>query len=455
MAGSIGAALAQIKQELDQWIDQATMDRVCREEGHRWRVRVLDPLRTVHLMLLQLLAQVGLSGLRHVAQLAVSAQAVCAARQRLPLGVLLKLLEQSCSLACAGAGAAEKGGQLWQGLRVFLADGMSVLAPDTPALRGKFGKGSNQHGESCSYPLPKLLDFGELSRAALLDFGSGLVRQVITLPHARNEKTCLARLLSHLSPGDLLLCDRGLSSFAHVALMVQRQIACCIGLPLWLSVIGKGKGCHRRLKRLGENDLLAGYPLAGRIKGDRRPTWMSKRAWSALPAELILRQVNLRVRRPGFRNQWLRVITTLSDAKLYPAAAIAELYARRWQVEVYFRDLKVTLGMKQLSSRTVLGMRKEVVAFMLLYNLVRQVMARAAQAQGVTPDRISFIDAARWLLWAPADGALPKLRINRKRSRPGEPRVLKHGRRKYPQMTRPREALRKTLRQSGKLRRQS
>jgi len=453
MASSIACALQRIKQELDQRVDQPAMERACREAGYRWRRRVLDPLASVHLMLLQLLAQVALVGLRHASRLTVTAQAISQARQRLPLDVLLKLLESSCAAACsrgANGGGANGGGAngggvkegLWRGLRVYLADGMSVLAADTPPLRRRYGKAANQRGTSCSYPLPKLL--------ALMDLGSGLIRKVIALPHARNEKTCLSRLLAHLSGGDLLLADRGLSSFAHLALMLRDGIACCVGLPRWLSVIGQGKGSHRRLKKLGENDLLVKW-----TRSDRPPTWMSRRAWADLPAELVLRQVNLRVRRPGFRDQWLRVITTLLDPAVYPAKEIAALYERRWQVEVYFRDLKCTLKMKQLRSRTVAGVRKEIVAFVLLYNLVRQVMARAARRQGVDPQRISFIDAMRWLLWSDPGEPLPELVINPTRRRRAEPRVLKHGRRKYPLMNQPREALRERLRRSGRLQRLS
>lgn len=442
MASSIACALTRINQELDQWIDRPTMEQACREAGHRWRRRVLDPLSSVHLMLLQLLAQVALSGLRHAAT--VSAQAICRARQRLPLAVLLKLLEHSCASACSAAAAtrgAEEGeaSGLWHGLRVFLADGMSTMVADTPPLRRRWGRGSNQHGGSCSYPLPKLL--------ALMDLGSGLIRRIIALPHARGERTCLSRLLSCLSVGDLLLGDRGLGSYAHLALILRRGIACCIGLPRWLSVIGAGRGHHRRLKKLGDNDLLVRW-----TKPDRRPTWMSKRAWRALPAELVLRQVNVRIRRPGFRDQWLRVITTLTDPRAYPAEEVAALYERRWQVEVYFRDLKCTLGMKRLRSRTLDGVRKEIVAFVLLYNLVRQVMRRAAAAQNVEPQRISFTDAARWLLWSAPGDALPRLITNPARPRRAEPRVLKHGRRKYPLMNRPRHVLRDRLRRSGRLR---
>jgi hypothetical protein len=451
MAGSIACALGRIKQELGQWVDEALMERVCRQAGHRWRRRVLDPLSSVQLLLLQLLAQVGLTGLRHATQAAgrVSAQAICQARQALPLSVWLKLLEHSCVAACSAAGVAAGVGEapgLWHGLRVFLADGMSMLAPDTPPLRRRYGKGSNQHGPSCSYPLPKLL--------ALMDLGSGLIRKVIALPHARTERTCLSRLLDHLSAGDLLLGDRGLGSYAHVALMAERAVACCIALPRWLSVIGAGKGCHRRLKKLGGGEGLVDL-LVRWTRPDQRPKWMRRRAWEALPQELVLRQVNVRVRRPGFRDQWLRVVTTLTDPAAYPAAEVAALYQRRWQVEVYFRDLKRTLGMHRLRSRTVAGVRKELVAFVLLYNLVRQVVCRAAATQGVEPQRVSFTDAARWLLWSDPAEPLPRLLVNPRRRRPPEPRALKHGRRKYPLMNSTRQDLRDRLHRAGRLQKQS
>ena len=268
MAGSLACALARIKQELDQWVDEPLMERACRDAGHRWRRRVLDPLTSVHLMLLQLLAQVALTGLRHAA--AASAQAVCRARQRLPLAVLLNLLEHSCAAACASSPSPSEDAGRWRGLRVFLADGMSVLAPDTPPLRRRYGAGANQHGGSRACPLPKLL--------ALMDLGTGMIRRITALPHARGERTCLARLLKHLSGGDLLLGDRGMGSYAHLALMLRAGVACCVGLPRWLAVLGAGRGCHRRVARLGEHDLLVRW-----LKPDRRPTWMSRRAWRELP----------------------------------------------------------------------------------------------------------------------------------------------------------------------------
>ena len=128
------------------------------------------------------------------------------------------------------------------------------------------------------------------------------------------------------------------------------------------------------------------------------------------------------------------VITTLSIAETYPAKEIAELYGKRWAIEVYFRDIRKSLGLTQTSARSVEGVRKEIMAFVLLYNLTRRTMMEAAARQKVDPDRVSFIDALRWLLWSPAGSEPPRLRVNPRRKRPTEPRRLKRGRKRFPQL---------------------
>jgi Transposase DDE domain len=426
---SIIAAASRIKRELDQWINPELVDESCRKAKHRWRKRQLDPRSTVHLLMLQLLAQVALRGLRHVAQVSLSAQAICKARMRLPLKVMLSLVQRICGKLQGEQAAAPT---LWNQLRVFLADGMSFLVPDRPKLAKQYGRASNQHGPSRSYPLPKLL--------ALLDLSSGLISKVIALPHARQERTCLGRLLSYLNPGDLLLADRGFCGFAQLAMMIAAGVQGCMRIPQWQAVLGKGKGIRRRIRLLGRDDLLVRW-----TRPDHPAKWMSLRRWLQLPEALELRQITFRIKKPGSRDQWLRLITTLTDAGKYPAEQIVKLYTKRWQVEVYFRDMKRTLGMKQMRSCTVAGVRKEICAFVLLYNLIRHVMRQAADAMNVEPDRVSFIDTMRWLLWSPADMKLEKLVINPHRRRPPEPRVLKRGSHKYPLMRKARKTLRDQL----------
>ena len=419
---TIGHALRQVKEQLDRFVTTEQIEQICRDHQHTWRKRLLDPATTIHLCLLQLLAKLAMETLRHASKIPASAQALCAAKMRLPLAVWMDVVKRVCPAVDAQPS--------WRGMSVYLADGMGLLTEDTEELADAFGKARNGRGTGHGRPNPKLL--------AVLDLAGGFVHRVIALPWSRQERVCLSRLFAACGAGSLLLGDRGLVGFAHVALMLGAGVQGCFRLPRWLVVRGHGKANHRRLRRLGKQDQLVIWS-----KPDGRVGWMSKPRWAQLPGQLTLRQVAFRTCRPGFRTRWAWVVTTLTDPQRYPAEAIVELYGKRWQVEVYFRDLKATLGLRGLCSRTVAGARKELLAFVILYNLVRQVIAAAAASQGVPPDRISFTDAMNWLLWSEPGEELPELTVNPVRTRPAHPRALKHGHQKYARMAKPREQLTK------------
>jgi hypothetical protein len=88
---------------------------------------------------------------------------------------------------------------------------------------------------------------------------------------------------------------------------------------------------------------------------------------------------------------------------------------------------------------------KELLHFVVVYNLVRRVPQEAAARQGVLPERISFIDALRWLRHARAGDELPGLRVNPERPGRVEPRVRKRRPQQYDLMRKPRSELRKAL----------
>ena len=79
--------------------------------------------------------------------------------------------------------------------------------------------------------------------------------------------------------------------------------------------------------------------------------------------------------------------------------------------------------------------------FVLVYNLVRRVCLESAQRQGVEPDRISFIDALRWLRDGPNVDALDALIVNPARTDRFAPRVRKRRPKQYPLMQKPRSKL--------------
>ena len=177
---------------------------------------------------------------------------------------------------------------------------------------------------------------------------------------------------------------------------------------------------------------------------------MTAEEWQPLPASIVVREVRYRIRVPGVRTREVTLVTTLLDPERYSAKELARLYGLRWGVEVNLRHLKQTMGMDILRCTTLAGILKELHIFVIVYNLVRRVMATAAQRQKVAIDRISFIDAWRWLQQARPTTALPNLVVNPERPGRWEPRVCKRRPKEYDRMTQPRQQLRKALRNKKK-----
>ena len=411
---TLSASLCHVKEHVEECLPEAFIFKTASDIGHRWRKCTLNPALSLHLFLLQLLANVALRGLRRAADITVTAQAICAARMRLPVQLFLQLIQHSVPQGLSAQ-------QTYKRLKVYIVDGMSFMVPDTEELASRYGKSRNQRGPAHGYPTPKLL--------ALMQASGGFVAKITILPWARQEFTCLSRLFKSLAANSLLLGDRGLVSFTHLAMLKAAGMHGCFRLPRCQIVFRRGRGSRCLIRRQGKQDLLV------RWTATVRPKWLSQKRWDDIKGQtLTLRQISFRVCRKGFRTHWAWIITTLLDPKKYPAQELIELYSDRWQIEVHFRDLKRTLGMAMISAKTVAGVQKEVLTFILLHNLIRKVMYEAAARQGVPPDRISFIDAARWLLFSAPGTPLPKLEVNPRRTRKSQPRKLKNARHRFPQL---------------------
>jgi hypothetical protein len=299
----------------------------------------------------------------------------------------------------------------WHGHRVLLIDGTGVSMPDTKALQAAFGQPPRQ-APGCGFPVAHLL--------ALLDHRTGYLRRTILAPLATHDLAHAAITHDAMRAGDLLLGDRAFGSFAHIALLR------CRGLH------GLFRLHQRRPTRLAP-DRLVTYP-----KPTQRPSWMTAEAYAELPDTVTVREVRVRVRTPGRRVRRLVLVTTLHDRVKYPARDLAKLYEQRWRVEVDLRHLKITLGLDVLKSKTEAGVRKEVLLFGIAYNLVRRVMQAAARRQRVPADRISFVDAVRWLVAARPGEELTDLDVVPERPDRTQPRARKRRPKNYPLLNRPR-----------------
>jgi hypothetical protein len=451
MVGTVTEALKHINAELAVLLDAPTILALCREVGYQWRSRLLDPVTTVHLFLLQILHRnTACSHLPHLAAQRFTASAFCQARARLPLVVWQQLLRRTAAV-CEQTTHDEG---RWRGHRTFLVDGSSFSTPDTPELQASFGQPSGQR-PGCGFPVAHLL--------ALFHAGTGFLLQVLAAPWDTHDMAEVATLHASLRPEDVLVGDRAFGSFAHLALLRQQGLHAAFRVHQRQivdftpsrphttpkpSAAQKGLPRSRWLCQVGVTDQLVEWVKPVRLP-IHPPAWLTPALLAALPAVLCVRELRYRVAQAGFRTQTVTLVTTLLAVDLYPADALAELYHVRWQVETNLRHLKQTMGLDVLHCQRLVGVLKELTVFALVYNLVRVVMLAAAQRQGVALDRISFIDALRWLSTARPGEPLPLLVVNPHRPDRVEPRAVKRRPKPYSLLTKPRREARNHLKQQG------
>jgi Transposase DDE domain len=414
---TLAHAVRRIKGDLDRFVPDTLIRRLLADRIRPTRERTLSPTVTTNLFLRQVLhGNTAVTHLRHLSGLTFAPSAYCQARGRLPVEFFRRLQEAVTGRVRAAAAPT------WRGHRVFLMDGSSVSMPDTAELQECFGQPGSQ-AAGCGFPVAHLL--------ANFEAETGYLLRVAVAPLRTHDLADAPALHPDLCGGDVLMGDRAFGSYAHLALCQGRGVH---------AVFRAHQRRHSAGRRTGPADRRVTYH-----KPKQRPAWMTDADFAALPAELAVREVRFRVTRPGRRVRWVTLVTTLTDARRYPAAALARLYERRWQVETDLRHLKQTLGLDVLRCRTVPGVLKELLVFVTVYNLVRRVMVEAAERQQVSPDRVSFVDAWRWLQQARAGEPVPRLVINPIRPDRVEPRVRKRRPKQFPLMKRPRAVMREAL----------
>jgi hypothetical protein len=440
---SIQRVLAQIKEDWTAVLSEEHLARICRETGATWRCRTLTPVITIYVFLLQVLhSNTAMTNLPLLSGKSFTPAAYCQARKRVPLAALRRLLQEAGRPLRAGA----QGDSGWRGHRTWLIDGSSCSMPDTPALQKRFGQPSGQK-PGCGFPVAHLL--------VLFDVASGRLLDVRVSSWRIHDLTRVAELHPHLQRGDILVADRGFCSYAHLALLEQQGVWVVFRMhqkqivdfrphrPTARHTGDAGQPRSTWLARCGPHDQLVLWHRPQTVSRT-----MTATQHAALPEFLVVRELRYRVRTAGFRTRQVTLATTLLDPERYPAAALAELYRQRWQVETNLRYLKQTLGLAVLKSQTVAGVEKEILVFALVYNLVQSARAGAAVTQGVARERISFVDALRHLRWPLIATAPPEVWVNSLRPDRYEPRVRKRRPPKYALLTQPRAALRKALRRN-------
>jgi len=403
----IAHVLARLKRDPIADLPMAAhWDQLLEDSSVAWRERLLPPLVTLRLFLIQILnGNCAIAALRQLGGISFAVSSYCEARGRLPLQLLQSLLqwvhEQGERSVATGARFAR---------RVLIVDGSTYSMEDTLELRKYFNlpPGSKP---GVGYPMGKLM--------GLLDLATGMFVSLLALPLFEHDARSGIAVHSMLRAGDILLGDRAFCSFAHLALLQERGVFVCVRLHQRRKTKTRGRQCWEKPKE--------------------PPVWMDAAQYAALPEFVEVRIVQYTIAHKGYRTQEVLVATTLMDEVIWPDGKIADLYGHRWNIETCFDHLKTTMKMNVLRCKTLDGVMKELAIYLVVYNLVRLAMLKAAAAERVDVSRISFIDAMR-LLAVRMIGlqGVEKLIVNPDRTGRCQLRVIRRRYKEYDLLTKPR-----------------
>ena len=367
----------------------------------------------------------------------------CEARKRLPLGVVVRLVRQT-GQELEGR-AAE--GWLWKGRHVSLVDGTTASMPDTPENQTAFPQSKTQ-GIGLGFPLVRLV--------AIISLASGAVRDLALGPYQGKEtgETALFRTLwDGLEAGEIVLGDRCFASFFGIAGLTAR------GVDGLFRMHQRRKFDFRRGRRLGVEDHVVTWAKPA------RPEWMDDDTYVQIPETLTVREFRVKVEQDGFRVDELVLVTTMLDAAGYTKEELADLFLKRWNIELDLRAIKCVLQMDVLRCKTPEMVRKEIGMTLAAYNVVRALMARAAKEHDRIPRRLSFKGALQSLLgfaeklressaekrdwlWEIILGGIANDEVGNRPDRI-EPRARKRRPKPYPLLTKPRKQARDALRKAS------
>jgi hypothetical protein len=298
----------------------------------------------------------------------------------------LKWLFERCSETWGHRSARR---HAWRGLALYGVDGTTIRVPDSPDNRKEFGgQWSGEKKGMSGYPLVRAVVLMALRSHLLVAANIG--------PYG-DERPMAKELWPKLPDDSLAVLDR---NFLAAGILIP--IASSGKNRHWLTRATK-RSTWSVLKRLGRGDELIEMQVSSE----------AKKANPELPSKWQARAI--RYRRQGFPEQTL--LTSLIDAKAYPADELRELYHERWEIELGFDEVKTDMLDRQeaIRSRTPDGVLQELWAVALAYNLVRLEMEQVAAEANVPPSRISFVASLRlirdewmWSAVSRSPGAIPK-----------------------------------------------
>jgi putative transposase len=199
------------------------------------------------------------------------------------------------------------------------------------------------------FPLARFVTIISLATGAVRDLAIGPCKGKRT-----GETSLLRSLVRRMKAGSILLGDRSFASFFGVAELLQRQIDGVFRMHQ------RRKIDFRRGRILGVTDHLVRWPKP------QRPEWMDEATYALMPEEMWVRELRYQIAQAGYRVHEIVLVTTLLDPIVYVKEELAELYLRRWNIELDLRSIKIVMQMDVLRCKSPDMVEKEIWVHMLV-----------------------------------------------------------------------------------------
>lgn len=204
---------------------------------------------------------------------------------------------------------------------------------------------------------------GKLS--GLFDLRTQQWRTIRFQPNAQqNEKVLARELVSDLPPGTLVVADLGYFGFAWFDWLTDRQYH-------WLSRLRQKTSYQVIHTYYSRGDTFDGLVWLGAHRADR--------------AKHAVRLVTFRR-----GNTLHRYITNVHDPRIFPMAAMAQVYARRWDIELAFKMLKRHLRLHLMWSSKPVVIQQQVWATLIIAQVLQGLRLEIAHRAGVDPNEVSL-----------------------------------------------------------------
>lgn len=255
---------------------------------------------------------------------------------------------------------------------------MQLDVPDTAANETAFGRSSSK-GLDAPYPKVKVVGLGECGTHAVVDAHIGGVRV--------DERELARPLLPSFEPGMLVLADRGVygREFWHECIETGADLLWRVQSSMNLPVV----------EQLPDGSYLSVLTTAVERQRIRRHR---VRGLDIVPEGTPVRVVEYQITNRDTEDGLpVRLITTLLDPDLAPAATLAGTYHQRWEFESSLAEIETSQrgSFRVLRSHSPEMVCQEIWALLLTHYAIRALMYEAADVDDIDPLRLSFIRTLR------------------------------------------------------------